>query len=175
MNFNTVSTLLGVSSVHDTVLIFKLGGGKKSEMGNGKLPSPSPSSDSVDTVKGGVDEGYEAFIEKKKRSMQVTKALLHSMCICRILLRRCGNRQGILRFRGFQIVVRGVRWRWVGAYKTSFSVLSLVDPFLHSTMSQVMVKPSEGTYDVDLENEGECSLMKYRCFSYSPFPSFVYS
>lgn len=90
MNFNSVSTLLAVSSAHDTVHIFKLARGKEgSGSTNGKLSSPSPSSDSVDTVEGGVDGGYEAFIEKKKnggvssslrkRSLQVTKTLSHSM------------------------------------------------------------------------------------------------
>lgn len=88
MNFNTVSTLLAVSSAHDTVHIFKLARGKEGSA-NGKLSSPSPSSDSVDTVEGGVDGGYEAFIEKKKnggvssslrrRSLQVTKSLSHSV------------------------------------------------------------------------------------------------
>jgi len=157
MNFNTVSTLLAVSSAHDTVHIFKLGRAKEgSGPGNGNLSSPSPSSDSVDTVEGGVDGGYEAFIEKKKnggvssslrrRSMQVTKSLSHSV-------------------GGYLPNTLTEMWE----PSRDFAFLRLPTSgarcavALSGTMPQVMVISSEGyfySYNIDLENGGECSLMK---------------
>ncbi|KAJ3853276.1 WD40 repeat-like protein [Lentinula lateritia] len=157
MNFNSVSTLLAVSSAHDTVHIFKLARGKEgSGSTNGKLSSPSPSSDSVDTVEGGVDGGYEAFIEKKKnggvssslrkRSLQVTKTLSHSM-------------------GGYLPNTLTEMWE----PSRDFAFLRLPTSgarcvvALSGTMPQVMVISSEGyfySYNIDLENGGECSLMK---------------
>lgn len=176
MNFNTVSTLLAVSSAHDTVHIFKLGRGKEgSGSGNGKLSSPSPSSDSVDTVEGGVDGGYEAFIEKKKngggvssslrrRSMQVTKTLSHSMggYLPNTLTEMWEPSRD---FAFLRLPTSGARCAVAlsGCVKTSLTMLPLVDPSIHSTMPQVMVISSEGyfySYNIDLENGGECSLMK---------------
>lgn len=86
INFNLVSSLLAVSSAHDTVHIFKLGGqqqrassssgsaastsaGGSSSAKNGiQIPgSPPESIDSREGVQGqGLDGGYEAFMEKKK-------------------------------------------------------------------------------------------------------------
>lgn len=67
MNFNTMSTLLAVSSAHDTVHIFNLGqqkaGSPKSK--SGSLASPTPSLDSRDGTQG-MEGGYEAFIDGKK-------------------------------------------------------------------------------------------------------------
>ncbi|KAJ3794697.1 WD40 repeat-like protein [Lentinula aff. detonsa] len=155
MNFNTVSSLLAVSSAHDTVHIFKLARGKESS-NNGKLSSPSPSSDSVDTVEGGVDGGYEAFIEKKKnggvssslrkRSLQVTKTFSHSM-------------------GGYLPNTLTEMWE----PSRDFAFLRLPTSgarcvvALSGTMPQVMVISSEGyfySYNIDLENGGECSLIK---------------
>ena len=77
MNFNIVSTLLAVSSAHDTIHVFKLGP-QKSSGGNGKSSgsssqsgltspsSPAGSLDSRDVSEQGLDGGYDAFIEKKK-------------------------------------------------------------------------------------------------------------
>ena len=68
MNFNTMSTLLAVSSAHDTVHIFNLGPQKSSSSPNGKSGpqlSPSPSIDSRDGSQG-MEGGYEAFIDGKK-------------------------------------------------------------------------------------------------------------
>lgn len=66
INFNLVSTLLAVSSAHDTVHIFKLGS-RDPSLGTGStntgLSSPP---ESIDSTAGGLDVGYEAFIEKKK-------------------------------------------------------------------------------------------------------------
>ena len=70
MNFNVMSTLLAVSSAHDTVHIFSLGSqhskGGSSNGKNGPPPlSPSPSIDSRDGSSG-MEGGYEAFIDGKK-------------------------------------------------------------------------------------------------------------
>ena len=72
MNFNLVSTLLAVSSAHDTVHIFKLGsrdaslgGASSSAITNPSISSPS---ESVDGAIGGLEGGYEAYMEKKKGS-----------------------------------------------------------------------------------------------------------
>ncbi|KAF9064086.1 WD40-repeat-containing domain protein [Rhodocollybia butyracea] len=141
MNFNTVSTLLAVSSAHDTVHIFKLARGKDAT-------SPSPSSDSVDTAEGGVDGGYEAFIEKKKNAefLRVTKTLSHSM-------------------GGYLPNTLTEMWE----PSRDFAFLRLPTSgarcavALSATMPQVMVISSEGyfySYNIDLENGGECSLMK---------------
>ena len=68
MNFNLVSTLLAVSSVHDTVHIFKLGASKNDETSNGS-PSSATMSESTDggaSSPASLEGGYESFIEKKK-------------------------------------------------------------------------------------------------------------
>lgn len=63
LNFNLVSTLLVVSSAHDTVHIFKLGQGRGSTS-----QSPSSPSGSIDSREGaqGLDGGYDAYVDKKK-------------------------------------------------------------------------------------------------------------
>src|ERR1700722_295594 len=81
MNFNVVSTLLAVSSAHDTVHIFKLGTQKASAGGsstgssaskNGQAPSsPSGSIDSREGVHG-LGGGYDAFVDEKKKSGSVS-------------------------------------------------------------------------------------------------------
>lgn len=83
ISFNAVSTLLAVSSATDTVHIFKLagqkGGGGANGNGNGaggdtrRVPSSPGSIDSSDgRGQGGVEGGYEAFIDGKKKSSGVT-------------------------------------------------------------------------------------------------------
>ncbi|OBZ78172.1 Autophagy-related protein 18 [Grifola frondosa] len=93
INFNLVSTLLAVSSAHDTVHIFKLGQGQKSSsLKGGQTPSsPSGSSASVDSREGSkpLDGGYDAFVNDKinsgmtsnfrRRSLHLTKNLTSSV------------------------------------------------------------------------------------------------
>ena len=74
ISFNVVSSLLAVSSAHDTVHIFKLGSQKSStsqgsptSKGGDQPSSPPASIDSREGVQD-LDSGYEAFIEKKKGS-----------------------------------------------------------------------------------------------------------
>lgn len=74
MNFNLMSTLLAVSSAHDTVHIFKLGNttgitraASSSSSTQESIGASSPS-ESVDGATQGLDGGYEAFVEKKQTS-----------------------------------------------------------------------------------------------------------
>jgi autophagy-related protein 18 len=78
INFNVVSSLLAVSSAHDTVHIFKLGQQRTGSVSsassskNGQRPSsPVGSVDSRDGSQG-LDGGYEAFIDEKKKSGSVS-------------------------------------------------------------------------------------------------------
>jgi autophagy-related protein 18 len=71
MNFNLVSTLLAVSSMHDTVHIFKLGSSKSGgeSTSNGSSLSANTSSESTDggaSPPASLEGGYDSFIEKKK-------------------------------------------------------------------------------------------------------------
>lgn len=75
INFNAVSTLLAVSSAHDTVHIFKLGSQDKgskitTDKGGMKGGSPASPAGSLDSREGpsGVEGGYEAFIDGKKKN-----------------------------------------------------------------------------------------------------------
>ena len=69
LNFNLVSSLLVVSSAHDTVHIFKLGGARGGPAA-GSAQSPSSPAGSIDSREGaqGLDGGYEAYVDKKKGS-----------------------------------------------------------------------------------------------------------
>lgn len=72
INFNLMSTLLAVSSAHDTIHIFKLGpqksGGVSSSGSSTAGGSKSSDSGSIDSREGthGLDGGYEAYADKKK-------------------------------------------------------------------------------------------------------------
>ena len=72
MNFNLVSTLLAVSSVHDTVHIFKLGssknGGGETSNGNPSSPNPSTTESTDASPPASLEGGYDSYIEKKKNS-----------------------------------------------------------------------------------------------------------
>ena len=95
LNFNVVSTLLAVSSAHDTVHIFKLGGGRSSSASSSSsrdeyATSPSGSVDSREGA-GALEGGYDAFVDDKKkksggmssslrrRSLHLTKNLTSSV------------------------------------------------------------------------------------------------
>ena len=73
INFNLVSTLLAVSSVHDTVHIFKLGqqtasknGSETSSWNSSSSTNPSESADGSASPNASLEGGYDTFIEKKK-------------------------------------------------------------------------------------------------------------
>lgn len=86
INFNAVSTLLAVSSAHDTVHIFKLGPQKSGSEKNSTPASPeSASIDSRESSNGaGLEGGYEAFVDKKK-SNSVSYVLEISMNLAPVL------------------------------------------------------------------------------------------
>ncbi|KIP11814.1 hypothetical protein PHLGIDRAFT_10367 [Phlebiopsis gigantea 11061_1 CR5-6] len=95
INFNLVSTLLAVSSAHDTVHIFKLGPQKSGNgsvaNGSKSVQSPASPSASIDSREGthGLDGGYEAYADKKRsggvssslkrRSLHLTKNITSSV------------------------------------------------------------------------------------------------
>ncbi|KAJ8455270.1 hypothetical protein ONZ45_g18994 [Pleurotus djamor] len=173
--FNPVGSLMAVGSASGTVHLFKLGraststssssasaasaGGKKDA-----LPSPTGSMDSRDG--GGVEGGYEAYLETKKtksmssslrhKSLQFSKHLSHSV-------------------GGY--LPSAVTEMWEPT--RDFAWLKLPSPMaggsadgpksskcivgLSGSMPQIMVVSSDGyfyTYSVDLEKGGECLLMK---------------
>ena len=75
LNFNVVSTLLAVSSAHDTVHIFKLGSGRSANNNNISNTSSSSWEDHATSPSGSVDSregagalegGYDAFVDDKK-------------------------------------------------------------------------------------------------------------
>ncbi|KAG2152636.1 WD40 repeat-like protein [Suillus bovinus] len=157
INFNVVSSLLAVSSAHDTVHIFKLGHQKAQSFSkkNDALSSPP---ESVDSREGstGMDGGYEAFADERKKSgvslslrrksLQMTKSLSHSV-------------------GGYLPNTLTEMWE----PSRDFAFLRLPTSgarcivALSGTLPQVMVISSEGyfySYNIDLENGGECSLMK---------------
>ena len=96
MNFNLVSTLLAVSSVHDTVHIFKLGGSKNSgeknsgetSSGNSSSPNTSESTDGGASPPASLEGGYDSFIEKKK-SNSISYVFFFIQVFSRFLL--CGT------------------------------------------------------------------------------------
>ncbi|GLB39396.1 putative WD40 repeat-like protein [Lyophyllum shimeji] len=163
INFNLVSSLLAVSSAHDTVHIFKLGpqkagGGGAEKSGERERAGQTSPPESIDSREGvqGLDGGYEAFIEKKKsggvssslrrKSMQMTKSLTHSV-------------------GGYLPNTLTEMWE----PSRDFAFLRLPTSgarcivALSGTMPHVMVISSEGyfySYSIDLEKGGECSLMK---------------
>ncbi|KAF9008264.1 WD40-repeat-containing domain protein [Cyathus striatus] len=153
MNFNTVGSLLAVSSAHDTVHVFKLQKGGK---GGGEPSSPRESVESEASSAVGGEVGYEAFVEKKKgggvssslrrKSLQMTKSL--SSSVGTYLPNTLTEMWEPARdFAFLRLPTSGAR-----------TVVAL-----SSTMPHVMVISSEGyfyTYNIDLDNGGECTLLK---------------
>jgi len=163
INFNAVSTLLAVSSAHDTVHIFKLGAQEKGGKGNGvgagastKGGSPSSPSGSLDSREGpsGMEGGYEAFIDGKKKNGSGLR--VRSLHLTRNLTSSMGG-----------YLPNTLTELWEPSRDFAFLKLPTSGArcvvALSGTMPQVMVISSEGffySYNIDLENGGECSLMK---------------
>ncbi|KAK0538346.1 autophagy protein [Tilletia horrida] len=173
LSFNAVSTLLCASSDTDTVHIFKLtqggaAGGRNGAGGRAAAPpalarvssgadAGSETSSPPGSSNGSTAGGYEAFIDDKKKR---------------------GGLSGTLR-RTSAMLSRNVAGS-VGGYlpnslaeiwepQRDFAHLKLPSPgvsslvAVSSTTPQVMVVTSEGyfyQYQIDLENGGECELMK---------------
>lgn len=157
ITFNVMSTLLAVSSAHDTVHIFKLGqrgaGTKKSSGPSGET-SPNESVDSRDGQ--GIEGGYEAFMESKKKGGMGQSLKRRSQLVTKQLTSSVGG-----------YLPNTITEMWEPA--RDFASLKLPTSgarcivALSSNLPQVMVISSEGyfySYSIDLENGGECSLMK---------------
>ncbi|KAM5541888.1 hypothetical protein V8D89_004617 [Ganoderma adspersum] len=163
INFNLVSSLLCVSSAHDTVHIFKLGqghgrGGAGAGAGGVGAQSPSSPSGSVDSREGsqGLDGGYEAYAEKKKGSSVSSTLRRKSLHLTKNLTSSVGG-----------YLPNTLTEMWEPSRDFAFLRLPTSGArciaALSGTMPQVMVLSSEGyfySYNIDLENGGECSLMK---------------
>lgn len=157
ISFNLVSSLLAVSSAHDTVHIFKLGPQKSSSKASSESPSSPP--ESIDSREGvqGLDGGYDAFIEKKKKSNSVSSSLRRkSMQMTKSLTHSVGG-----------YLPNTITEMWEPSRDFAFLRLPTSGTrcivALSGTMPHVMVISSEGyfySYSIDLENGGECSLMK---------------
>ncbi|EIW74444.1 WD40 repeat-like protein [Coniophora puteana RWD-64-598 SS2] len=167
MSFNAVSTLLAVSSAHDTVHIFKLGPGQKGGKRNGssggagagERPESPRENESIDSREGvqGADGGYEAFIDDRRKGNSVGSTF-----------RRTSLRVG----KSLSTSVSGYlpntfTEMWEPARDFAFLRLPTSGArcivSLSGTLPQVMVVSSEGyfyAYSIDLENGGECTLMK---------------
>ncbi|TBU57146.1 WD40 repeat-like protein [Dichomitus squalens] len=157
INFNIVSTLLCVSSAHDTVHIFKLGQGQGRGSGVG-AQSPSSPSGSIDSREGsqGLDGGYEAYVDKKKGSSVSSTLRRKSLHLTKNLTSSVGG-----------YLPNTLTEMWEPSRDFAFLRLPTSGArciaALSGTMPQVMVISSEGyfySYNIDLENGGECSLMK---------------
>ncbi|CCM01342.1 uncharacterized protein FIBRA_03392 [Fibroporia radiculosa] len=157
INFNLVSTLLAVSSAHDTVHIFKLGQQKSAGSGSsGRTPS-SPS-ESVDSREGthNLDGGYDAYVDKKRNGSVSSSLRRKSMHLTKNITSSVGG-----------YLPNTLTEMWEPSRDFAFLRLPTSGArcivALSGTMPQVMVISSEGyfySYNIDLENGGECSLMK---------------
>lgn len=156
ISFNLVSTLLAVSSAHDTVHIFKLGPQGKGGAKGGQTPA-SPS-ESVDSREGsmGLDGGYEAYVDKKKTGSVSSALRRRSMHLTKNITSSVGG-----------YLPNTLTEMWEPSRDFAFLRLPTSGArcivALSGTMPQVMVISSEGyfySYNIDLENGGECSLMK---------------
>ncbi|TFY62079.1 hypothetical protein EVJ58_g4097 [Rhodofomes roseus] len=153
MSFNLVSTLLAVSSAHDTVHIFKLG---QQKGGAGSLKTPSSPSESVDSREGQLDGGYDAYVDKKRDGGVSSSLRRGSARLTKNLTTSVGG-----------YLPNTLTEMWEPSRDFAFLRLPTSGArcvvALSGTMPQVMVISSEGyfySYSIDLENGGECSLMK---------------
>jgi autophagy-related protein 18 len=187
LNFNVVSTLLAVSSAHDTVHIFKLGSGRSSGNSSNSssrdehATSPSGSVDSREGA-GALERGYDAFVDdKKKKSGGVSSSLRRrSMHLTKNITSSVGGYlpntltemwEPSRDFAFLKLPTSGARC--IVALSGCDRLLPLKCCTAHlviliiRTMPQIMVVSSEGyfySYNIDLENGGECSLTKqYSC------------
>ncbi|KAF6753802.1 WD40 repeat-like protein [Ephemerocybe angulata] len=153
INFNVVGSLMAVSSAHDTVHIFKLGGA------TGGKASPRSVAESLDggSTTGTLDGGYEAFIDSKKSRSVGSSLTRKSLQLTRGLTSSVGS-----------YLPSSMKEMWEPS--RDFASLSLPSGSgartvvgLSGTMPHVMVISSDGyfyLYSIDLENGGECALLK---------------
>jgi len=153
-----VSTLLAVSSATDTVHIFRLNGQKGGDNnGARRVPSSPGSVDSQDSRNvGGLEGGYDAYIDGKKNSSVSSSLRRKSL----------GLTKGIAGSMGGYLP-NTLTEMWEPS--RDFAHLKLPTSgtrcivALSGNMPHVLVVSSEGyfyCYSIDLENGGECSLLK---------------
>ncbi|KAJ9474352.1 Autophagy-related protein 18 [Pseudozyma hubeiensis] len=157
LNFNSVSTLLAVSSDTETVHIFKLSSGSKGRPNNAGDVSPSINSFDGSESSSPPTRGYESFTKPKSSKSSLGGTLRRrSMALGRGLSGSVGG-----------YLPNSLTEMWEPSRDFAFlklpsqGVSSVVA--LSSTTPHVMVVTSEGyfySYGIDLENGGECVLMK---------------
>ncbi|KAG8724558.1 autophagy protein [Ceratobasidium sp. 395] len=154
ITFNAVSTLLAVSSATDTVHIFKLKGGGESERKRPAGPSsPGGSVDSQETGKGGagMEGGYEAYMDGKKKNGVGSSLRRKSLGLTRNIAGTMG---------GYLPGTLSDMWepsRDFASLKLPTSGTRCIVA-ISNTMPHVMVVSSEGffySYTIDLENGGD--------------------
>ncbi|KAF8834273.1 WD40 repeat-like protein [Paxillus ammoniavirescens] len=164
MSFNAVGSLLAVSSAHDTVHIFKLGArqgsGSGSSSSSGKKDRPASPMESVDSRDPDDGRGagdYDSFVDERKKNSSVSSVLRRrSMHLTKSLSSSVGG-----------YLPNTITEIWEPARDFAFLRLPTSGARcvvgLSGTLPQVMVISSEGyfyAYNIDLENGGECTLMK---------------
>ncbi|KAL5637691.1 hypothetical protein ACGC1H_002081 [Rhizoctonia solani] len=161
ITFNAVSTLLAVSSATDTVHIFKLKGGNgegEKKRANGGPSSPGGSIDSQETGKGGagMEGGYEAYMDGKKKNGVGSSLRRKSLGLTRGIAGTMG---------GYLPGSLSDMWepsRDFASLKLPTSGTRCIVALSNNTPN-VMVVSSEGffySYTIDLDVGGECVLNK---------------
>ncbi|WVN86828.1 uncharacterized protein L203_102001 [Cryptococcus depauperatus CBS 7841] len=155
MNFNIMSTLLAVSSDSSTIHIYRLANSRKgekaeddahSEEARSPTPSETPFTSSPPLAVGKADSSHSAASSLKRRSYHIGKSFV-------------GGVSGYL--------PKGVSEMWEP--QRDFAYIKLrgnhgrTAVAMSVTVPQVMVISAEGlfqAYNIDLENGGECTLIK---------------
>ncbi|KAF7437592.1 autophagy protein [Pleurotus ostreatus] len=153
--FNSVGSLMAVSSANETVHLFKLGRGQDAPKAASEA-TPVSQTGSNESHGGPLEGGYEAkkgsssgvSSSLRRKSMQLSKTLTHSV-------------GGYLPNTVTEMWDPSRDFAWLRLPSSPLGVRSIVG--LSGTMPQIMVVSSEGyfyAYSIDLEKGGECALMK---------------
>lgn len=168
MNFNLASTLLAVSSDTSTIHIYRLASGSKSGSsggggGGGADDSPPPST-------GSFDSAADSPASPPKSGSHLTAANANPGSSAASSLRRRSYHIGKSLLGGAGTYLpKGVTEMWepqrdfafIKLRSGSVGVRTVVA--MSPTLPQVMVISADGVfqaYNIDLENGGECALMK---------------
>ncbi|KDQ18780.1 hypothetical protein BOTBODRAFT_28280 [Botryobasidium botryosum FD-172 SS1] len=159
ITFNAMSTLLAVSSATETVHIFKLSGQRGGDATRRSGGGSGASLSSVTSLDGqdGMEGGYEAFIDGKKKNGTLGSSIRRrSFGLTRNIAGSVGG-----------YLPNTLTELWEPSRDFAFLKLPTAGAkcivALSGNMPHVMVISSEGffySYNIDLENGGECSLMK---------------
>lgn len=159
--FNQVSTLLAVSSATDTIHLFKIGRSFDGSSSNNNSNNEDLTSESSDRLANqtGMLGGYEAFVNGKRRSSLSSSISQKGISLSKALTSGAGSISKHL--------PRGVTEIWEPSRDFAFAKLPErgieTRIGLSSTLPQLMVVSSQGlfySYSIDLENGGECTLIK---------------